>query len=378
MLSSRWAVPAGVGFAFGSGDGLDAETTGGMPGTPPIPTGGRSLVESEPTVNGSWVNPVAEIFGAIEIGTRSYVAGNTILYAADGRMVSLGDENNVQDNVYVLAREADVRFADSVSLAHHAIVENSTIGAFTFFGFRSRVRNAVVEAGAMVMHGATVEGVTIRRNTITPIGATIVRQEEADALPTLDEASGQFKHQVQAVNLEFVEGYSRLYRDRGRPPLEGVGPNPITSWNPVYVDPQIGADTTLAEFVRIVGDVRLGEESAVGQRTAMRADEGTPIVIGRRARIQSRTTFHALKGTRIDLGENAQVGADNVIHGPVAIGDNFASEDGVIVFRATVENNVTIRQGAIVAGRVVIREGAIVPERAVVTTQEEADALPRG
>jgi acetyltransferase-like isoleucine patch superfamily enzyme len=68
----------------------------------------------------------------------------------------------------------------------------------------------------------------------------------------------------------------------------------------------------------------------------------------------------------------------NVVHGPVAIGDNFASEDGVIVFRATVENNVTIRQGAIVAGRVVIREGAIVPERAVVTTQEEADALPRG
>jgi len=76
-----------------------------------------------------------------------------------------------------------------------------------------------------------------------------------------------------------------------------------------------------------VGDVRLGEESTVGQRTAIRADEGTPIVIGRRARIQSRVTFHALNGTSIEMGENARIGDGNVIHGPLVVGDNFVSED---------------------------------------------------
>jgi len=349
----------------------------GTPGASPVASGRELLVELEPMINGSFINPLVEAFGTVEIGARSYIAGNTLLYAADGRLVSLGDENNVQDNVYILARETDVRFDDMVSVAHHAIIENSTVGDFTFFGFRSRTRNAVIEEGAMVMHGTIVEGVTIRRDTITPIGVTITDQAEADALPTLEEANVEFKHEVQSVNLEFVEGYSRLYMEQGRSPLEGVGPNPITSWNPSYIEPQIGEGTTLAELVRIVGDVRLGAESSVGQRTAIRADEGTPITIGRRARIQSRVTFHALKDSRVDIGGNAAIGDGNVVHGPVTIGDNFTSEDDVIVFRATVENNVTMRVGAIVAGEVVIREGTIVPERAVITTQEDADALPR-
>ncbi len=91
---------------------------------------------------------------------------------------------------------------------------------------------------------------------------------------------------------------------------------------------------------------------------------------------QSRVTFHALKGTRVDVGENALIGDGNVIHGPVSIGDNFESEDDCVVFRATVEDNVTVRAGATVAGEFTLREGTIVPEGVVVTTQEEADALP--
>ena len=110
-----------------------------------------------------------------------------------------------------------------------------------------------------------------------------------------------------------------------------------TEFNPVATEPQIGGGTVLAELVRIVGDVRLGEGSTVGQRSAIRADEGTPIVIGRRARIQSRVTFRALEQTSVSVGDNAQIGDGNVIHGPVTIGDNFTSEDDCVVFRATVE-----------------------------------------
>ena len=44
--------------------------------------------------------------------------------------------------------------------------------------------------------------------------------------------------------------------------------------------------------------------------------------------------------------------------------------------RLCVENNVTVRFGATVAGDFVLREGTIVPEGAVVTNQDEADALP--
>ena len=52
------------------------------------------------------------------------------------------------------------------------------------------------------------------------------------------------------------------------------------AFTPESVEPRIGAGVRLGELVRIVGDVELGERSRVGQRTAIRADEGTPIIIG--------------------------------------------------------------------------------------------------
>ncbi|MDP9364459.1 MAG: carbonate dehydratase [Chloroflexota bacterium] len=347
--------------------------------TPGTATEGRAVIqgqETSPIVNGSYISPLVEIYGDVEVGERCFVASNTILFATDGQLVSLGNENNCQDNAYLLAQEAGLRFGDMVSIAHQAIIENSAIGDFTFFGFRSRTRNCEVGEGSMIMHNTTVENVTIPPNRITPLGVRITTQAEADALPELVEANEEFKRGVQDVNLAFVEGYTALYERLGRSGLEAVGPNPVTEFNPESVVPQIGAGSVLGELVRIVGDVRLGEGSAVGQRTALRADEGTPIVIGRRARIQSRVTFHALEGTLVDVGDDAQIGDGNVVHGPVRIGDNFQSEDDCVVFRATIEDNVTVRTGATVAGDFVLREGTIVPEGSVVTTQAEADALP--
>ncbi len=76
------------------------------------------------------------------------------------------------------------------------------------------------------------------------------------------------------------------------------------------------------------------------------------------------------------VGENVQIGDGNVLHGPLVAGDNFESEDDCVVFQAIVEDNLTVRTGATVAGALPLREGTIVPEGAVVTTQEQADALP--
>jgi carbonic anhydrase/acetyltransferase-like protein (isoleucine patch superfamily) len=66
-----------------------------------------------------------------------------------------------------------------------------------------------------------------------------------------------------------------------------------------------------------------------------------------------------------------------VLHGPLKVGNNLTCEDDVVLFRATVEDNVILREGATVVGDVILREGTIVPERAVIETQEQADALPR-
>ncbi|MEJ7838593.1 MAG: hypothetical protein WKF81_07240 [Thermomicrobiales bacterium] len=380
LLSRRQVLLAAGGGAIGlmAAPGLGAlgQEQAATPAASPT-VAGRFVVKSgDIVINDSYISPLVELYGTIEIGQHSFIAGNTILYSAEGYAVSLGDENNVQDNVYLLADTGHLMFSNMVSIAHHAVIENSTVGDFTFFGFRSRTRNCEIGEGSMIMHNTIVENVIIPPNRITPMGARITIQAEADALPELVEANDEFKHEVQDVNFEFAESYTRLFTELGRDGVAGVGVNPSTSWNPDPIMPQIGDGTELAELVRIVGDVRLGDSSYVGQRTAIRADEGTPIVIGRRARIESRVTLHALKGTRIDIGENAHLGDGNVVHGPVTIGDNFDSDDDCVVFRATIEDNVTVRSGATVAGDFTLREGTIVPEGAVISTQEEADALP--
>jgi len=384
VLTRRHFIEAGASAAAIAlaGPGLlhAAAATATVQEATPSPTAvqGTPVTSGDIVINGtSFFNPLVEVYGDVAVGDRCYVADNTILLANEGRSVRLGHETNCQDNAYLLARGRNMVCGNMVSIAHRAVVEDSVIGDFTFLGFRSRTHNATVEEGAMVMHQATVEGVTIRANRIVPVGARILSQADADALPELEEANVHFKEDVLGVNAEFAEGYIRLFEDLGPNALTDVGPNPITTWNPNQITPTLGSGVRLGELTRIVGDVRLGNESSVGERTALRADEGTPIIVGRRARIQSRVTFHALQGTNVVIGVNAQIGDGNVIHGPVTIGDHFLSEDDCVVFQATVGDNVTLRQGATVAGALTLREGTVVPEQAVILTQEDADALPR-
>ncbi len=345
----------------------------------PVATGARLAVHGldlGALPNGAFISPLVELYGQIEIGARSFVAGNTVFDAGDGVMISLGDENNCQDNVYLIARGASIHCGDRVSIAHQAALQNAVVGDFTFFGFRARVRDAEIGAGSMVMHNTTVEGVVIPPNRITPLGARITTQAQADALPEITHANEEFKTEVQEVNVAFASGYADLLAKLGRDGLEGVGPNPVTPFTPQSIQPQLGDGVRLGELVRIVGDARLGAGSVVGQRSSIRADEGTPIVIGRQARIGSRVTFHALKGTRIDVGDFVTIGEEAVVHGPVRVGNAVAIGAGAVVFQATVEDGVEIRPGATVAGQCTLRQGSIVPEGAVVTTQAEADALP--
>ncbi|MFT4038671.1 MAG: hypothetical protein QM692_10865 [Thermomicrobiales bacterium] len=352
--------------------GLVEDAAGGDPRLQPV------LLSAPPLgalANGSFISPRVEMYGDVVMGAQCFVASNTIFAAAPQQRISLGHVSNCQDNAYLLADSDNLQVGNRVSIAHQAVIESSVVGDFTFFGFRSRVRNSVIGEGCMVMHNTTVEGVTLPPGRITPAGVTITSQAEADALPSLLEPNVQFKSDLLTVNEEFASSYSRLYEEEGVSAVVGVGPNPRTSFNPASIQPTLGDDVRLGELVRIVGDVRLGDRCRVKQRTAIRADEGTPIIIGRNARIGGRVTFHALLGTSIAIGNGALIGDECVLHGPLRTGHNLICEDGAVLFRATVEDNVTLRSGATVIGDVLLREGTIVPEGAVIETQAQADAL---
>lgn len=337
-------------------------------------------------VNSSFISPLVELFGDVAIGQKNFIAGNTTVRADPGTKICLGSETNLQDNILFLAlrslpapktacgdRAGSTQ--ERVSIAHQAVIKNSSLGNFTFIGFRSRITNSVLEDGVFVLHGATVTGVRIPKDRLVPIGAVITTQAQANALAKKAEADSEFQREVLEVNEEFAENYSELYKKSGFDAVTGVSAAPKTSWNPKPIQPTLGKNIQTEEFARVIGDVRLGDNSIVGRRTSIRADEGAPIVIGANAEIEDRVTFHALKGTSIQIGKNLDTDDNVVFHGPLEVGDNLTIEDDAILFRSKVGNGVTIATGAIVVG-VTLKDNTQVPENALITTQAQADALP--
>ncbi|MFQ4138090.1 carbonate dehydratase [Nodosilinea sp. PGN35] len=358
---------------------------------------GRGAIASDPaelfslfqpvqvSVNDSFISPLVELFGEVSVGRGVFVAGNTVVRADPETQICIGHETNLQDNILFLALhdsptpaapcgQISASTGERNSIAHQAIVKNSQIGNFTFVGFHAQLNNVVLEDGAFVLHGARLENVRIKRDRIVPIGAIITTQAEADALPLKTEANTEFQNEVLEVNEEFAEHYPELYESEGFAAVSGVSAAPTTSWNPTPVFPTLGDGVRLAEFVRIIGDVRLGSNSTVGERTSIRADEGAPIVIGDNAAIEDRVTFHALKGTSITIGSDLNTSDNIVFHGPLEVGNGLTIEDDAILFRSTVGDNVTIGSRAIVVG-VTLTDGTVVPADSMITTQAQADAL---
>jgi carbonic anhydrase/acetyltransferase-like protein (isoleucine patch superfamily) len=331
----------------------------------------------------SYVSPLTEIFGDVFLGQQNFVAASSVIRAAPGLRVELGDEVNTQDNVIVRAKNESVIIGEQSNLGHHAIVRDSKIGDGVYIGYNTEVSNSEVGNGSLIYHGARVEGVEIPENSYVGAGEVVTDQATADDLPTTKEAgvAEYYQEALLDIHEELTQGYIELYEKEGYDAVMEVAPNPKTSFNPEQIEPQIGQNVELDEFVRIVGDVRLGDNSSVGRRTAIRADEGTPIMIGPGAIIDDRVTFHAVKGTEIQIGEYVVVDDDVVLHGPLEMGDDNVIGEDAVVFRVRLGDNVQIGEGAVIAGpadkdfTLEIPDDTIIPGGAVVTSEKDLEAL---
>jgi carbonic anhydrase/acetyltransferase-like protein (isoleucine patch superfamily) len=336
----------------------------------------------------SYVSPLTEDFGDVYIGQEDFIASNTVLRAAPGLRVEIGDQSNIQDNVVARARNDSVFIGNQSSLGHGAIVHDSEIGdseigSFTFIGYNAEVNDSRVGRGSVIYHGALVEGVEIPENSYVGAGEVVTDQATADALPTVEESDVDeyYTHGVVDVDRELAKAYIELYETEGYEAVIDVGVNPKTSFNPEQVEPQISESVELQEFARVVGDVYIGENSSVGQRTAIRADEGSPIMIGPGAIIEDRVSFHAIKGTEIQIGEFLVAGDDAVLHGPLEMGNNNVVGEQAVVFRARLGDNVQIGEGAVIAGpageelTLEIPDDTIIPGGAVVTSEKDLEGL---
>ena len=76
------------------------------------------------------------------------------------------------------------------------------------------------------------------------------------------------------------------------------------------------------------------------------------------------------------MGDNTSLAHGAMIHGPAWIGSGTFIGMEALVFNAKIGDNVAVGVLATITGSVVIADGRFVPPGAVISTQEQADALP--
>ncbi|AJS58056.1 gamma carbonic anhydrase family protein [Paenibacillus sp. IHBB 10380] len=118
--------------------------------------------------------------------------------------------------------------------------------------------------------------------------------------------------------------------------------------------PKIHGSVYVAEGVKIIGDVEIGEDSSVWFNSVLRGDMA-PIIIGKRCNIQDGTVGHVNTEQPLILADEVSVGHAAIIHG-CTIGKGTLIGMGAIIL-----NGVDIGEYALIGAGSVVTENTIIP-----------------
>jgi carbonic anhydrase/acetyltransferase-like protein (isoleucine patch superfamily) len=113
--------------------------------------------------------------------------------------------------------------------------------------------------------------------------------------------------------------------------------------------PEVHDDARVAKDAVLVGEVSVGPDASVWPGAVLRGDVA-PVVVGAESHVGDNAVLHASR-----VGERVMVG-----HG--AILNDATVEDGAMVgFNSTVNSDVTVGRGSILAAGTVVPEGYAIP-----------------
>jgi carbonic anhydrase/acetyltransferase-like protein (isoleucine patch superfamily) len=282
--------------------------------------------------------------------------------------ITIGNSSDVQDNALLdtTTNKEPITLGEKVIIAHGAhVFGGARIGVSgtceggasvcpSFVGFNAEVaQTAVVERDAMVGHLARVgPGVRIRSGLVVLPGKNVTSEAEIPKKTReICEADRKFMDAVIHVNVALAAGYIEL-QEQDRSNVRGINYNPITDLVPTRTLPSF-AGTPMRNPnspTRIIGDVRLADAALppVGMNVSLRADEGTPFIVGKIGSLENSTTFHALEHSKLTLGDNGRYGAGSIMHGGpfnnqnTSTGSNFILGNDSVFFNSTAGNNCKV------------------------------------
>jgi carbonic anhydrase/acetyltransferase-like protein (isoleucine patch superfamily) len=119
--------------------------------------------------------------------------------------------------------------------------------------------------------------------------------------------------------------------------------------------PKIHSSVFLADGVRIVGDVEIGEHSSVWYNTVIRGDVHY-VKIGKMTNVQDCSMLHVTNGKYpLEIGDKVTIGHSVKLHGCILKNLCLIGIGAIVLDGAVVEENSMVAAGA------VVRPGFIVP-----------------
>ena len=150
--------------------------------------------------------------------------------------------------------------------------------------------------------------------------------------------------------------------------------------------PVIEPTAFVHSFSQVVGSVYVGAEVSIAPGTSIRADEGLPFYISSHCDIQDGVVIHGLSSGCIQgdngqsyavwLSPNVTLTHKALIHGPAYLGEGSFVGFRSTIFNARLGADVIVMMHALVQD-VEVPPGRCVPSGSVITTQAQADALPK-
>jgi carbonic anhydrase/acetyltransferase-like protein (isoleucine patch superfamily) len=134
----------------------------------------------------AWVDPSAQVIGAVELGEDASVWMNSVV-RGDVNRIRLGARTNVQDNcvLHVTAQHPTV-LADDVTVGHSVTLHGCTIESFCLIGIGAIVLNgavvgeeSIVAAGTLVTEGMQVPARSLVMGAPAKVRREVTEEERA-------------------------------------------------------------------------------------------------------------------------------------------------------------------------------------------------------
>lgn len=116
--------------------------------------------------------------------------------------------------------------------------------------------------------------------------------------------------------------------------------------------PQISASAYVQEGVRMIGDVKIGENVSIWYNSTLRGDLNK-IIVGDNTNIQELSCLHVDKDYPTTINKNVTIGHGCIIHG------------------CTIEENVLVGMGSTILSGVEIPKNCIIGANSLVTSSQD-------